>query len=84
MKAGTMAEARRTDSPTRYARARRAAQRQGLRLVSSRRRDPRALDFGRYWLVSLSIPVVPMMHTTLNPAESMTLEQVEARLAGDR
>lgn len=32
-------------------RVRRMASRQGLRLVKSRRRDPRALDFGSYWLV---------------------------------
>lgn len=32
-------------------RARRAAVRQGLRLEKSRRRDPRALDFDRYWLL---------------------------------
>jgi hypothetical protein len=32
-------------------RLRHAAQRQGLRLVKSRRRDPRALDFGTYQLV---------------------------------
>jgi len=30
---------------------RRAARRQGLRLVRSRRRDPRALDYGLYVLV---------------------------------
>jgi hypothetical protein len=32
-------------------RLRRMAGRQGLRLMKSRRRDPRALDFGGYWLV---------------------------------
>jgi hypothetical protein len=32
-------------------RLRRAADRQGLRLVRSRRRDERALDYGTYWLV---------------------------------
>jgi hypothetical protein len=31
----------------------RAAQRQGMRLIKSRRRDPRALDYGRYWLVMI-------------------------------
>jgi hypothetical protein len=34
-------------------RLRRAAERQGLRLVKSRRRDPRALDFGKYMLVDV-------------------------------
>lgn len=32
-------------------RARRIAQRQGLRLVKSRRRDPQAIDYGTYMLV---------------------------------
>lgn len=31
-------------------RLRRMAERQGLTLTRSRRRDPRALDFGLYWL----------------------------------
>jgi hypothetical protein len=35
-------------------RARRAAKRQGLELVKSRRRDPRALDYGGYMLVDAS------------------------------
>jgi hypothetical protein len=30
---------------------RRMAERQGLQLVKSRRRDPLAIDFGTYWLV---------------------------------
>jgi hypothetical protein len=34
-------------------RLRRAAERQGLRLVKSRRRDPRALDYGTYTLADL-------------------------------
>ena len=37
----------------REARLRRAAVRQGLKLQKSRRRDPRALDYGRYWLTDL-------------------------------
>jgi hypothetical protein len=36
-------------------RLRRMAARQGLELRKSRRRDPRALDYGRYWLVIASI-----------------------------
>ncbi len=31
-------------------RLRRVAQRQGLELRKSRRRDPRAYDYGRYWV----------------------------------
>jgi hypothetical protein len=34
-------------------RMRRAAQGQGQRLIKSRRRDPRALDCGGYWLVDV-------------------------------
>lgn len=40
-----------TDEKIRENRLRRMAERQGLKLVKSRRRDPRALDYGRYWLV---------------------------------
>ncbi len=32
-------------------RLRRAADRQGLRLAKSHRRDPRAADYGQYWLM---------------------------------
>jgi hypothetical protein len=38
------------DAKAREARIRRAAVRIGLKLVKSRRRDPRAPDHGRYWL----------------------------------
>ena len=34
-------------------RMRRAAQGQGQRLIKSRRRDPRALDYGGHWLVDV-------------------------------
>lgn len=37
-------------------RLRRMAERQGLRLEKSRRRDPRALDYGNYWLVEGPAP----------------------------
>jgi hypothetical protein len=33
-------------------RLRRMAQRQGLRLIKSRVRDPRALDYGRWWIAN--------------------------------
>jgi len=39
-------------------RVRRAAKRQGLELVKSRRRDPRALDYGGYMLVDASTRLV--------------------------
>jgi hypothetical protein len=40
-----------TDEKVRENRLRRVAARRGIRLVKSRRRDERALDFGRYWLI---------------------------------
>jgi len=57
----------------REARLRRMAQRQGLKLVRSRRRDPLAPDFGRYALVDGegNRPV----------AGEMTLDDVEAQLS---
>ena len=39
-------------------RMRRIANRQGLRLVKSRRRDPRALDYGRCMLVDIATNTV--------------------------
>jgi hypothetical protein len=41
---------------TREQRVRRAARRQGLQLVKSRTRDPRALDYARYALDSMITP----------------------------
>lgn len=43
-----------TDQKVRENRLRRMASRQGLQLLKSRRRDPRALDYGTYWLVDAS------------------------------
>src|SRR3712207_211748 len=37
-------------------RLRRMAQRQGLTLQKSRRRDPYALDYGKYWLAKVEGP----------------------------
>ncbi len=39
-----------SDDKVRENRLRRMAARQGLTLTRSRRRDPRALDYGLYWL----------------------------------
>jgi hypothetical protein len=55
-------------------RLRRAAARQGLELSRTRRRDPRALDFGSYSLVRAG-----MQHHY-----ALTLDEVEARLTGAR
>jgi hypothetical protein len=40
-----------TEEKIRENRLRRAASRQGLSLRKSRRRDPQALEYGRYWLI---------------------------------
>lgn len=42
-----------TEEKVRENRLRRAAARQGLRFQKSRRRDPRARDYGRYWLTDV-------------------------------
>ncbi|MER7459209.1 hypothetical protein [Micromonospora sp. NPDC126480] len=57
-------------------RLRRMAQRQGLTLVKSRRRDPRATDYGMYWLADT--------HTSAleTPEQGMTLDEIEAYLKG--
>lgn len=39
------------DDTSRERRLRRLAQRQGLQLAKSRRRNPHAADYGMYWLV---------------------------------
>lgn len=51
---------------------RRMADRQGLALTKSRRRDPRALDYGRYRLVRGRATVL----------DTKTLDDVEAYLTG--
>jgi hypothetical protein len=66
---------------TRETRLRRAADRQGLRLERSRRRDPRAVDYGRYWLLDLATgDVVAGASRIGRPA--WDLDQVEAYLTG--
>ncbi|MBV8949798.1 MAG: hypothetical protein JOZ99_02905 [Actinobacteria bacterium] len=39
------------EDKARESRLRRRAQRQGLKLVKSHRRDPRAADYGGYWII---------------------------------
>jgi hypothetical protein len=56
-------------------RLRRAIERQGYRLTKSRRRDPRAYDFGRYMIIE---PNRKFVVAGANPnAFSMTLDDVE-------
>jgi hypothetical protein len=54
-------------------RLRRMAQRQGLTLSRSRRRDPRALDFGLYWLADAN-------GVTVTSEQGIDLDAVEAYL----
>lgn len=60
-------------------RLRRAAERQGLRLRKSRRRDPRALDFGTYMLVDYATnSVTAAGHES---GYGLTLDDVERELS---
>jgi hypothetical protein len=54
-------------------RLRRTADRQGLTLNRSRRRDPRALDFGLYWLTDRSGQKV-------GNSDGMSMDEVERYL----
>ncbi|MCZ2804343.1 hypothetical protein O2W18_04445 [Modestobacter sp. VKM Ac-2983] len=56
-------------------RLRRIAARRGLQLTRSRRRDPRALDYGRYWLTDVRT------NALTSPEDGLTLDQVEEHLA---
>jgi hypothetical protein len=53
-------------------RLRRMADRQGLTLTRSRRRDTRALDFGKYWL--------HRGDALVSPEQGIDLDEVEALL----
>ena len=61
-------------------RLRRAAERQGLMLRKSRRRDPRAYDFGAYWLVDPSTDAI----VAGDGRFGASLDEIEAWLAGGR
>lgn len=74
------------DYATRYAaekvrenRLRRMAERQGYQLVKSRRRDPRAYDYGRYWITDPAIKVIVAGHDRFG----MSLDEAEVWLTGD-
>jgi hypothetical protein len=66
---------------------RRMAKRQGLELIKSRRRDPRAIDYGGYMLARENGEAV-FGHARSGPralhgAPIATLDEVEAYLTGD-
>lgn len=58
-------------------RLRRMAERQGLVLTRSRRRDPRALDYGLYWLARTKGQITDSDDSLLS---GVTLDEVEAYL----
>lgn len=67
------------DEKVRENRLRRMAERQGFALRKSRRRDPRAKDYGAYYLVEPHrADVIPA-----NPDARLSLDQVEAILTGE-
>ncbi len=71
-----------TKERSREQRLRRMADRQGLRLVKSARRDPRAIDYGMYMLVDQLTNNVVSGTGALGRA-SMTMDAVEIYLKGD-
>jgi hypothetical protein len=63
-------------------RLRRAAQRQGLMLAKSRRRDSRASDYGTYMLVDAQTNTLTAWG--LPPGYGMSLDDVEDALRGEQ
>jgi hypothetical protein len=60
-------------------RLRRMAERQGHQLVKSRRRDPRAYDYGRYWITDPATKVIVAGHDRFG----MSLDEAEVWLTGE-
>ena len=67
-----------SDDKIRENRLRRAAARQGLILRKSGRRDPRALDYGRFWLID-----TPTRSVRIGGDRGMTLDEIERILTDD-
>ena len=72
-----------TTEKSRETRLRRAAERQGLVLQKSRRRDPRAIDYGGYKLVDLQTNAVVAGTEGIGRAH-WSLDDVEQYLTGER
>jgi hypothetical protein len=72
------ANLRRSADKVREDRLRRMAKRQGLELVKSRRRDPRALGFGRYMIVDAASNAV--VAGEIDSPRALDLDAVEAYL----
>jgi hypothetical protein len=71
-----------TTDKSREARLRRMANRQGYRLIKSRRRDPRALGYGGYMIVDASANAV--VAGELDSPRALNLDEVEAWLTEGR
>lgn len=71
-----------TEEKVRENRLRRMAERQGLALRKSRRRDERALDYGRYMLVDERTNAVVVGTVPLG-RPCWTLDDIEEYLSGD-
>lgn len=67
-----------TADKVRENRIRRMAQRQGLRLEKSRRRDHRAYDYGTYWLIDIDTNSVAV--GDLQSGYGLSLDEAEAAL----
>jgi hypothetical protein len=67
-----------TEEKIRENRLRRMAQRQGLTLQKSRRRDPRAIDYGTYMLIDASTTGITACG--LQSGYGLDLDEVEAAL----
>ncbi len=67
-----------TEEKIRENRLRRMAERQGLTLTKSRRRDQRALDYGRWHIIEAATGNVVI------GGDGFTTDEVEAYLTGER
>lgn len=70
-----------TTEKVRENRLRRAAARQGLRLVRDRTRDPRAVRYGRWYLIPAGAPRRRGWQLARDE-DGLTLDEVEHRLTG--
>lgn len=61
-------------------RLRRMADRQGFKLMKSRRRDPRAVDYGTYWIVDPETNHIEAGDPTYG---GMSLDEIEQWLTSD-
>lgn len=71
------------DEKVRENRLRRMAERQDVALVKSRRRDPRASDYGMYMIVDPNTNGI-IAGTAATGRPNFTLDDVEAWLTGDK